>query len=532
MAKRTNRVASAIACVAALGLATGVSANHWELKTKNAVTYATEIFGEGAANLEITLAKDDTTDTDSTDDATTTNMVENNEATSVELELRVPTGMTAGEDSVATITFTLNGAAFGDTIGIDDFYTGGNIAIAAGSKMAGRSGDKHVSVRVSPTGDLAGATADAAIAGADVIGVVGLRIPSLEGATVLSAAGKSVTIGAAVELYATDSDGNLPKDVCRPTTVGTAATTNDAGEAVPAVPPVDGCAKTNPPKAQNMVATSKQALTFKGGDGTGGDIDLANRASLAKVGGNAVTMIQLATLTRTEEEDTYQKDGTTEFTVADGGEANIEISVSGNIRSGDTVFFDQDANGKMGDREGLTIANGMASGVFRLDNASPTTGVHYMPDGETVMTRTDFETTFGIVYDETSHISPKAQKGKAALGYDGVSRQARAYAIPNAGMNDIGNVRIKCEAGSSGMCTVFLECTEQNGMERFGELDDHIMGGATMVLQAEHIADVLGVDSWSGRLSCDILSSADASAQVLIRSGDSLINNTYVDGAE
>jgi hypothetical protein len=529
MAKRTNRVASVIACVAALGLATGVSANHWELKTKNAVTYATEIFGEGAANLEITLAKD--TDTD-TDVDSTNDMVEGNAATSVELEMRVPSTMTVGSDSQAVVTFTLTGAAFGDTIGIDDFYTTSNIGIEAGSKMEGRSGDSSVSVRVKPGADIAGATADAAIVGANVVGIVGLRIPSLEGATGLSTAGKSVTVGAEVELYATSATGNFPKEVCRPTTLGREAD-DTATPPVPAAAPVSGCASDNPtdrPDAQDMVATSKQALTFDGADGTGGDIDLGDRSSLAKVAGKEVTMIQLASLTHTAAEGAKQKNGTDDFTDTDGGDANIEISVSGNLRDGDSVFFDQDGNEKMGDREGLDIANGMAGGVFRLDNAPGTGNVYYMPDGETDMTRTTFTTTFEVVYDETSHISPKAEKGTAPLGYDGVSRQGRAYAIPNAGMDDVGNVRIKCEAGSTAMCTVFLECNGQDGEAFFGELDDQITGGETMVLQAEAIGDVLG-DTWAGRLSCDILSSQPASVQVLVRSGEALINNTYVDGA-
>ena len=43
---------------------------------------------------------------------------------------------------------------------------------------------------------------------------------------------------------------------------------------------------------------------------------------------------------------------------------------------------------------------------------------------------------------------------------------------------------------------------------------------------------MLGVDSWNGRLSCDILSSSSVSVQVLVRSNDSLINNTYIGGGE
>ena len=61
MARNTSRVASAFAYVAALGLAFGASAAHWELSTTGEVTYASEIFGADAATLELTLETDDAT---------------------------------------------------------------------------------------------------------------------------------------------------------------------------------------------------------------------------------------------------------------------------------------------------------------------------------------------------------------------------------------------------------------------------------------------------------------------------------------
>ena len=50
-----------------------------------------------------------------------------------------------------------------------------------------------------------------------------------------------------------------------------------------------------------------------------------------------------------------------------------------------------------------------------------------------------------------------------------------------------------------------------------------------MVLRAEGIGEVLGVDAWDARLPCDVLSASEVSVQALVRSGDSLINNTYID---
>ena len=65
MAKNTNRAASAIAYVAALLLATGAWAAHWEMYVNNPVTYAKEIFGgDDPAAGGVTLGADVDTTTD------------------------------------------------------------------------------------------------------------------------------------------------------------------------------------------------------------------------------------------------------------------------------------------------------------------------------------------------------------------------------------------------------------------------------------------------------------------------------------
>ena len=49
------------------------------------------------------------------------------------------------------------------------------------------------------------------------------------------------------------------------------------------------------------------------------------------------------------------------------------------------------------------------------------------------------------------------------------------------------------------------------------------------VLDSAAVAAVLGADTWSGLLSCNVLSDRDVSAQVLTRSDGALINSTYLD---
>ena len=340
-----------------------------------------------------------------------------------------------------------------------------------------------------------------------------LHLGSLEGATVLASGAGTVTAKATLRVTA-GPDQNFPT-MAQPRKAVAAVVADGTVLAADAVPGTSA-----------IVASSEIALKFGGADGAGGSIDLANRAKLASF----ATKVELASLTREENPAALEAKGVESFVAGTGSAANIIVTVTGPIREGDTVYFDQDMDTKMGAKESLGITGGVASKSFRLSNATSGAKVYYIPDGATEMKAGNFSAKFAVEYDAVSVKTPAAVTKVAKLVYNGVSERARAYAIPNAGSNDIANIRIKCEAGGTQMCTVFLECNEQNGMSHFGELGSTIAAGATLVLRAEDIADVLpDTDSWVGRLSCDVLSSKDVSVQVLVRSGDSLINNTYVD---
>ena len=499
MARNTNRVASAFAYVAALGLAFGASAAHWELSTSGDVTYASEIFGEDAATMELTLA---------TDDADTGDAFDMNEGTYVDLAMLVPGG-TVADNSEITVTVTLNGATFGNTVQINDFKTqGANLSIVNGSKKDGRVGDRSVSVGFEATGAVSGAGPEAS--DDDGRPTIRLILSSIEGATGLATPKSKVTASASVELVGT-AGGNMvdfPTDVTPPGVRNDPLT--DADESMK-----DGKPVFKP--ADNVIASSVQSYDFGATGGGMGPITLDDRT---KITGSQVA---LASLTRT----------VTPAQVADNdavfdGAGNVKVSVSGDIpvNDDDIVFYDLDGDKKMTDNEMLDVDDGAASGTFR---ATPST-VYYAPGGEEDLKAGMLTATFNVVFDTTSSVNPGEEKESGMLIYDGVSAEARAYAIPNpARMDDIGNVRIRCEAGTA--CTVFLSCDGQDGTDYFGEVGE-IEGGATMVLQSQAIADTLGADDgWMGRLSCEVLSSGDATVQVLVRSGSSsvLVNNTYVD---
>ena len=528
MAKNTNRAASAIAYVAALVLATGAWAAHWEMYSNNPVTYAKEIFGgDDPGSTGLTLKVDDAT---TTDDDGTPLIIEDDEGTSIDLKLYLPNDGSAsvGDGSELEVTFSLKGGArFGQAVNWTDIVVvGDDFAKVGGSQKDGRRDDASVTLKVM-YGDEDG-NADAIdiqenpAAGMKTAKDTGYFIRFDLGSIQRYAGVGSVT--ASAEFRVTDGpDNNFPAGdlVDRDAVKGVAEVLEDNIVTTPAVVAVIG--------TSGMVARSAQAVTFTGADGVQGNIDLVNRANL-----DGATQVAVGSISHTPNNDAVEADGKTVFADGKGMDADIHIRVEGSVRDTDMVYFDLPdpddegkSNKKMDDKEDLSITDGVATGSFRLTNGT----VYYVPDGETPMSAGDLEATFTVEYDASSVKDPGAVKGGAELKYSGVDQKARAYAIPNLAHADEGNVRIKCEETGDTKCTVFLDCNEQDGTPRFGELDTVINAGATRHMTSEAIAGLFeDLDDWTGRLSCNVLSAHDVSVQVLVRSEGSLINNTYVDG--
>ena len=505
MAKRTNRAASALAYVAALGLAFGASAAHWELSTANDETFASEALGDDAGSTELTLKVDNAA-------------TEANEATHVNLALVAPDDV--GANSEVTVTFTLTGALFGQTVQISDFKSSKpELVVVNGTKEGGRAGDdQSVSVRFKAMAAIGNAGAN--LTDDEMRPTISLNITEIEGAAGLARPKSSVTIAAEVELYGTTTeDGASDFPIGKATPPGFRDDNLDPATG----PHLDDDGNFKFKAVDYKLASSVLGVEYKSTPGAVGQIMIDDRTKL--VGGSVV----LGSFDSTPHQTAKDAKGNT-FSKTTGAEANISITVEGgNISEGDTIHFESDGEKGVGDKEKLAINGSVATGSFRLDHDSLPSMVHYTSGAENELGRGSFTTTFQVVYDSAGTKDPAAAMAMASLEYAGVDMKARAYAIPNPDNMDTGNVRIKCEAGGMLTCTTFIECDLQEGGDAlFGEVGE-IAAGATMHLQAGDIALLLGEDSWAGRLACDVLSDRDVSVQVLVRSDNSLVNNTYVD---
>ncbi len=286
-----------------------------------------------------------------------------------------------------------------------------------------------------------------------------------------------------------------------------------------------------PTASSNAIADSEKAWTLESERiRLLGLINIEDRTNLVGFGPLPIAPIRLLGNSGSKEAD-----GKSFFRDGAGSRANIYVNVSGAIRDTYRVFLDLDRDGKTGAGEGLDITNGVASKSFRPRQltAGGTVGgrVNYAPGGETDLKPGTFNTKISSEYDDDSLVDHEAISYTAGLTYFGVRPMTRAFAILNAGLDEVARVRITCEAAgdrvSAGVhvpgerCTVFLDCNGQDGMEYFGELGSTISAGATTVLHAEDIAEVLGIDSWARGLSCSVLSYFHkVSVQVLVRHQD------------
>lgn len=210
---------------------------------------------------------------------------------------------------------------------------------------------------------------------------------------------------------------------------------------------------------------------------------------------------------------------------------SLAISVSSDsFNEGDVVYIDTNGNKKVDGREAFDLENGSATDTVPLGTSS-SMDIYYVPSGDTPLKhRTEFTTMASTEFADTDAKVRSAKPATATLSLFGIKRdEAKAYAIAPGTSTDESNIRVTCESSAKAGCNVFLDCHDTAGMNTFGEAGITVGPNATEHMTQMEIQDSLGLEeSWSGRLSCDVLSSAPISVQVLTRSHGVLVNNTAI----
>jgi hypothetical protein len=296
-----------------------------------------------------------------------------------------------------------------------------------------------------------------------------------------------------------------------------------------------------------VVQVASHITSFDVGSASASSIDLADRAKL--IGADRKHLADVAigkvTVAAAAPGSVMGQDGkAASFTGDLSGDLEIMVA-SSQFGDGDIVYIDDDGNKKPDDsRELFDIDDGMATSDRPLKAGSWT--VRYMPNGEdalthgttlTVSATTDFSDRENMnaraslkTGTPPKDFDPKRYSVTSTLGLNGIrGSPAKAYAIAPLDSSDTANLRITCESGRG--CQAFLSCHDGMGMDYFGDEGIMVPGNGTVRLDQMMISAELGMmedEGWSGRLSCEVLSTAPISIQVLTRAAGVLVNNTYV----
>ena len=229
-------------------------------------------------------------------------------------------------------------------------------------------------------------------------------------------------------------------------------------------------------------------------------------------------------------------DGTTQFLEDMNG--NLVVTAEGSFSQGDILFFSTDT--AYATSEALSVSGGTATlslPLSHLNNGALDgmirTLYYVAAQGMLRQATISVSYRFDFTLENNKYADRIENAGSTVLTFSGIQDVAYAYAIPNPESGDTANMRIRCQGEAA--CSVFLDCMDQNGV-RVGNgnlAEATIPGNALMHYSSKTtLPTLLGTGSWNGRISCNVMSNRDISVQVLVRSGDTLVNNTYVSGLE
>lgn len=468
-------------------------------------TYAKELFGEGSRDVVLTLANN--TDFRLTADFSS---------------YAIPIG------KVANITFTLlNGVQFAESVSAIAFTEGGSVPspvhISQADSTGGERGDSSVTYVVKAEQILDQANS-----------VFTFTLPKL-----MNAGG--VLGGETVD----DREPTVKMSVTVEPGGGRFQTGND----FKAFPPSSSTGSSDNTRSLAN-STLRYPLTVAPTEEQSVNINIDDRTAFVVPNGNVQTVsgsdfgstgrsaLKVATL----DIDTAAANGADNraaFQASSGDMLNI--TVTGPIGTGDILFLSRDTTYSTSGANRdvvLTVTGRTATSTVTLTSVADghERTVYLVPAADRTLSRGLYRTTFEADFSEDSMRDTTARTEVVRLEYSNLTVQGYAYAMPNPGVSDVGNLRLRCE--SSGNCAVFLDCYDQNGRSIGGFPEMTVMARATRVLNTKSTVDgtslarLLGVETWDGRLSCEILSNANVGVQVLTRSGGTLVNNTYISGSE
>jgi len=214
----------------------------------------------------------------------------------------------------------------------------------------------------------------------------------------------------------------------------------------------------------------------------------------------------------------------------DGGDRKLDSSLAGNIDVVVKGAFKTNDMVRYGTRRtAAKIADGMAMVKVPITSAaSSSTEFMYVPGGVDDLRPGDITVVAMRNFTRSGNNPGRAAMSMGTIKYAGVNVEAYAHGVVKGGGTDISYLRVRCTKATTG-CAVFLDCQDQDGKNYFEEAGI-IPAGSTIVWSSDDVAGVLG-GGWSkGRGACDLMSDGALDVQHMVRSGQTLVNNSAVVG--
>lgn len=231
-------------------------------------------------------------------------------------------------------------------------------------------------------------------------------------------------------------------------------------------------------------------------------------------------------------------DGSTDFLAAGAASnGNLIVTAEGSFGEGDILFFSSGTAYTAS--AALSVSGSTATGSIPVADVAGgaflgTYSLYYVPATGMIRQRTiPVSYRLDWTLEDNKYADSILAVGPTAISFSGIQDVAYAYAIPNPTHPDVGNLRIRCQGEEE--CDVFLDCMDTEGNRiGNGDLAEVTLAGNALVKYSTKttLLRLLGVSSWEGRLSCNIMSNRNISVQILTRSGGTLVNNTYISGLD
>ena len=202
---------------------------------------------------------------------------------------------------------------------------------------------------------------------------------------------------------------------------------------------------------------------------------------------------------------------------------NVDVVIKGAFKTDDMVVYGTPP-------KPAKIADGMAAVSIPIALGGSQTAFIYVPGGVDPLRPGSITAVAMLNFSAAGNASGKPAMSMGTINYAGVNVDAYAQGVVRGDGMDSSYLRVRCAtAPSAAGCTVFLDCHDQAGMNYFGEAG-MIGTGSTTVWSSDDVAGVFDGGWTSGRGACDLLSDGTLEVQHMVRSHDTLVNNSAVVG--